>query len=532
LTVNKNIPSYLKLHVEAVPGGDARTAAPLSTLDAVCSAFQRATGWPLRYVPRAERRSAVPPRSADPASHSAEAAAPCLVIDEATVEAQPSESAELPPRIDRERVKPLVSALCELLSQFEHTRHTLWQREAELAAGVPVVADGDEAAHLAVRLEAVLRGGAEAVGCQAAALYLLDDATSVLKLRACWNLPEDRFLLPPRPLRGAVADLEALVGHAVVLEDTRLLPHWRTPEDFPSALCVPVSTPTVPLGTLWVFSDRGRDFTAEQTNLVEIVAGRLASDLEREMLLHEGSQSKVVKRHLDHAARWQQDRRPTISPQLDDWQLAGWTSPGQYLSSGFYDWSVLPDGRLAALVGGAEGTMIEAALTAATLHSAVKSHAAYRHDVRRMLARVNQTLWTTSTGGQLASLFYALIDPATGSIEYASAGPLGAFLLRAKSCAVIARPTLPLGMQPDNRYKLYRGKLHPSDALIIASRDVLEARDVEGRRLVQAAATSALRECRNATAEQLVDRLEILLASHRPHEQRIDQTLLVVRRRS
>src|SRR5262249_28476281 len=146
-----------------------------------------------------------------------------------------------------------------------------------------------------------------------------------LKLRACFGLPQDRLLAPARPLRGAAADLEALVGHAVVLEDTSLLPHWRCPEDFPSAVCVPVSSPSLPLGTLWAFSDEPRDFTPEQTNLLEIIAGRLAADLEREMLLAVGAQAKNYDKQLDVAARWQADRLPSIAPLVDDYEFAGWT---------------------------------------------------------------------------------------------------------------------------------------------------------------------------------------------------------------
>ena len=51
------------------------------------------------------------------------------------------------------------------------------------------------------------------------------------------------------------------------------------------ASCVPVSSPTVPLGTLWFFSDRPREFTDMQTGLAELVSGRLAAELERTMLL-------------------------------------------------------------------------------------------------------------------------------------------------------------------------------------------------------------------------------------------------------
>ena len=54
--------------------------------------------------------------------------------------------------------------------------------------------------------------GAEAVGCQSAALYLLDDDTSELKMRSCWGLPCDRLAAPARPLRGAVGGPRSPVG--------------------------------------------------------------------------------------------------------------------------------------------------------------------------------------------------------------------------------------------------------------------------------------------------------------------------------
>ena len=57
------------------------------------------------------------------------------------------------------------------LSDSDEERSRL---ERLLAAGVPVREHDDEEQHLALRLDAILKGGAEAVGCQAAALYLLD----------------------------------------------------------------------------------------------------------------------------------------------------------------------------------------------------------------------------------------------------------------------------------------------------------------------------------------------------------------------
>ena len=86
-------------------------------------------------------------------------------------------------------------------------------------------------------------------------------------------------------LAGALADLEALSGHAVVLEDDVLMELWRVPEPAGAAVCVPISGPSSVLGTLWLFCHAPRKFSATETNLAEILAGRLAADLDREALI-------------------------------------------------------------------------------------------------------------------------------------------------------------------------------------------------------------------------------------------------------
>ena len=114
--------------------------------------------------------------------------------------------------MERRDAEQLADGLADMLKELLRTQKVLWHREAELAAGVPLVHRQEEKRHLAIRLESILRGGAEAVDADAAALYLLDDATSQLKLRSCWGLPRSRLLEPARPLEGSLADLEALLG--------------------------------------------------------------------------------------------------------------------------------------------------------------------------------------------------------------------------------------------------------------------------------------------------------------------------------
>ena len=188
-------------------------------------------------------------------------------------------------RIPAEVAQQLAAQIVDLISQRSQMERALCEREAELAAGVPIAVHPRPTAHLSKRLEAVLRGGAESLRCDAAAMYLLDDDTTELKLRAQWGLGAQRLTEPGRPLAGALADLEALSGHAVVLEDDVLMELWHVPEPAGATVCVPISGPTSVLGTLWLFCDKPRKFTTTETNLAEILAGRLAADLDREALI-------------------------------------------------------------------------------------------------------------------------------------------------------------------------------------------------------------------------------------------------------
>jgi phosphoserine phosphatase RsbU/P len=434
------------------------------------------------------------------------------------------------PHLPLESVRPLALAVTRLLSQQARLRRALLEREAELAAGVPVTARPDDAQHLARRLEAILKGGADAVGCQAAGLYLLDETTTTLKLRAAHNLPVEKLLEPARPLRGSMADLEALVGHAVVLEDTSILAHWKCPEDFPAAICVPISGSSAPLGTLWLFADQNRDFTSEQTNLVEIIAGRISADLEREMLLAEGAKAKSREKHLEGAARWQASRLPSVTPLLDDYEVAGWTLPADGIGGDFYDWSVLADGRLAISVGDAQGKMIEAGLGAAAVQAALKSHASYPHTAVELLTRVNETLWSTSAGDQFSSLAYGLIDPASGEFELALSGAALAIHVRRSEREILKSKTLALGIDPDTRFGSLSCRLHAGEFLIILSEGAQNAVDAAGLRIGELAIASLASKNLRDSAEGILAKIRRVL-DRGQGSQTDDMTVLVLKRR-
>ncbi|MFC1757357.1 hypothetical protein ACFL2H_01135, partial [Planctomycetota bacterium] len=220
ITVLPTNTNHLRLHTEEMTQDDISLLG-IPALQSACDAIEQLTGYSLRYEADIDEihdslwSTVLVGTSTDTFG--------CLGI------------CDTPPRTSGadsvlDSTTQLVESISDLTEELISTQLALSEREAELAMAIPVVASSDDAKHLQSRLQSVLRGTCEGLNCQAAAAYMLDETTSFLKMRTQYGLPTVRLTAEARPLRGAVADLEALTGHAVVVEDTDLLPHWNIPE--------------------------------------------------------------------------------------------------------------------------------------------------------------------------------------------------------------------------------------------------------------------------------------------------------------
>lgn len=451
--------NHLRLHIED-PWGATRTELDLPAWQELRSAFHDLTGWQLDCKP-----GPLPPKAESVAS------LPQLFgSDPGELSVTRGSAAAADP--GRERASELLArAVGAVLLELQLTRQALQQREAELATAVPVVARHvqDDVAEFNHRLQAVLRGTVEGLGGCAAALYLLDDATTELKLRTHWGLSSLRFLEPARPLRGAVADLEALTGHAVVLEDATLFDHWNVPENFASCVCVPVSSPDTLLGTFWFFSDEPRQYTDAETQLLEIVAGRLAAELERRVLLGEAAQSRESREQSAHVSTWHEERCRPAAPVIDGWQIAATTVMGGRPRGDFHRWQIDAHDRLWLASAAISGPPAKSMLTSTLLQGAVQTIFQRPCEPLQMVQHLNEVLWSSSTGGEAASFFCGNLDPKTGRLQLAVAGSTDAYILRPHGWEPIVVDTTPLGHDTHWQGQCRSHEIHSGDILVVIS---------------------------------------------------------------
>ncbi len=191
------------------------------------------------------------------------------------------------PKLDWKDAVALAKGLAELMEENALWRGELARREGQLGAKEARLCP-EEAARdsIASRLRDVLRTGAGALDAfDAAGIYLLDENTHELKTRVVWGLPEDRYLAPARPLRGARGELEALMGSAVAVNDDYLAEEWRVPERFPCAFCAPLVSEESVLGVVWFFANKRRELGEREMETLRLVADRIVDELQREARL-------------------------------------------------------------------------------------------------------------------------------------------------------------------------------------------------------------------------------------------------------
>lgn len=462
--MSKQIPNYLRLVSDTSLQPSTTKNEDLAALERVCRAFTETTGWQLEYA-------AGPASGKTPNLMWSAPVNPGVGTSPGHIRllSPGHQQAPIEPPLSLEQARSLADSVGQVWAELLTTRHALWQREAELATGVPLVVrdDDDQAPSLGERLEAVLKGGAEAVGCHAAALYLLDSGTTELKLRSGWGLPRRRFAEPARPLRPALADLEALLGHAVVLTEPMLSEYWKVPEaGYPACVCVPVASPSMPLGTLWVFSKEEREFNDAQTNILEVVAGRLAADLERELLVDEAVAARDQSQQIAAAQRQQKEQLPRIAPDVPGWEIAAVADHAGQLGGTFYDWFALADGSLSVLAGDAHRQGVEGALTASCLRGAARAFGPKRKAPEQLLRKANSILWTGSCGGDAAGMFHAIVEQRAAAIQFCAAGPMRVLSLAGGRVSTLGDPSPALGLDDELKLSARRQACQPGELLL------------------------------------------------------------------
>jgi phosphoserine phosphatase RsbU/P len=175
---------------------------------------------------------------------------------------------------------------------------------------------------------------------------------------------------------------------------------------------------------------------------------------------------------------------PRDVPHVAGLDVAVHLQPAKRAGGDYYDFFELPGGRLGVLIADASGHGAPAAVLMAMTHSITHSLARPAVHPGELLTHLNALLalrYTRPTGS-FVTAFYAVFDPAGGTITYASAGHTPPRMRRADdSLAVLNRAQkLPLGIKPDEVYPEQTIAWRPGDRIVLLTDGLIEAVNSSG----------------------------------------------------
>ena len=194
---------------------------------------------------------------------------------------------------------------------------------------------------------------------------------------------------------------------------------------------------------------------------------------------------KALSREMEIGQRIQQGFLPEAMPVLAGWDLAGHCVPARQVSGDFYDAFILPSGRLALIVADVCDKGVGAALYMAlfrTLLRAMSCHASTSEAPKDTLARTVAFTNDYIAGihgreSMFATVFFAILDPASGHLDYINAGHDAPIVRRGLGGEVVrlGPSGCAVGLLPGIRCPVQEINLHPGDSLFAFTDGVTEA---------------------------------------------------------
>lgn len=194
---------------------------------------------------------------------------------------------------------------------------------------------------------------------------------------------------------------------------------------------------------------------------------------------------QAVDRELEVVAEMQRALLPAELPQMPAAEWAAHYQTSRRAGGDYYDFFELPDGKWGVLIADVSGHGTPAAVLMAITQSIARSHPGPPMSPAGMLHHLNHRLAGeyTAWNGTFVTAFYAVYDPATRDMKYASAGHHPP---RIKGCgggAILAldeAQNLPLGIDANERFDESSHRLHSSDQLVLFTDGITEASNPDG----------------------------------------------------
>ena len=336
-----------------------------------------------------------------------------------------------------------------------------------------------------------------------------------------------------------VLDEVVIRGKSVLTSDAQHDPRFASGtmvlQGVRAVLAVPLGVSDKVFGIIYADSPiaEGR-FTEDHLKVLTTLASVAAIRVENTRLVEARLERERLERELALASEIQQRFQPTAPPHIAGYELQGISFPCYEIGGDYYDFIERGDGRLVIALGDVSGKGTAAALLMSSLHAAIHAQSASHDSLVATISAVNRYLADNIPANRFVTLFYAELDPESGSLSFLNAGHNPPLIVHAAGTVEqLASGGLPLGIKPDAEYREGRTQLQPGDVLVIYSDGVTEAVSPTGEEFGPTRLYEVVSRNVEASAAGIRDRIESSLTKFAQGTSAADDiTLVIVKRQA
>ncbi len=250
---------------------------------------------------------------------------------------------------------------------------------------------------------------------------------------------------------------------------------------------------------------QGVEGGSNQLAVLAFVLGRLAARIRdqqqrlRKLIddLNDALRTKeafaALQQELEIARRMQLSVLPRHFPPRTDISLATFILPAKEVGGDFYDYFLLEDGRLGVVIADVSGKGVPAAFFMGICRTLLKASARFVDSPAETLARVNAVLAAENEEMMFVTLFYGVLDPASGRFVYANGGHNPPALRSRDGVRLLAQPGgMALAVVENARFAECELTLREGDVLFLYTDGITEAQDPRGTLFGEAALLATL----------------------------------------
>ncbi|MDZ4659032.1 MAG: SpoIIE family protein phosphatase [Bythopirellula sp.] len=251
-----------------------------------------------------------------------------------------------------------------------------------------------------------------------------------------------------------------------------------------SLICAPmIASNGESLGVIQIDTNNQMSrFTDLDLQVLAGIANQAAIALDNARLHQEALSQVALQRDMEVAKQMQRTLLPNHSPEVPGYHFFAFYESAYQVGGDYYDYVMLPDNRLAVVVGDVAGKGVPAAILMAKLSSDVRLWLSVEPNPAKALGKINQIFSSYGWDDRFVTMVVAVIDPAKNQLTLVNAGHMPPMLRKAAGqVSEIGgeQAGLPVGVVEDYEFEAYQHDLSEGDLVTIFTDGFSEAMNSE-----------------------------------------------------